>query len=536
MARPKIDYGETDTAVPTLERTASKGGSALIAIAFHPETDRIGEELMVGSGPTWLQRLSRLEGEFINQASGESAPLGTSQVSRDPIEVRREGGQLVFAQSGRSPLLVDGCPVEGRLTIDAARLRPGVVIELGRSVVLFLHESDGSRAGPSDELGMVGSSAELELVRQQVRRVADLRVPVLVRGETGTGKELVARALHRLSGRRGTFVAVNLGAVSESTAAAELFGHVKGAFTDAKADGKGYFQTADGGTLFLDEIGEASIDTQVKLLRALETGDVLRVGSSLPIKLDVRVVAATDAALEQAMAHGRFKAPLFHRLAQFCITLPPLRVRLSDVPRLFITFLKTALDETRQQRSLGGWFPAALMARLLRHNWPGNVRELKSFATSLAITNRGRDEFLLPPDLDARLASPPAAVRRSVESPQMDRAEVDVVPNTMDRIADIAPEVRSGGPISDAAALAVLQAHLWEVRPAARALGIAPNTLYQIIDRSPNLMRAADVEAEAILGALEQHGGDQALAANHLRLSLRALRQRMRELGIAGSS
>ncbi len=514
-----IELGETGDLRALLQRPAADPGFVVCAIAHHPFVDRIGEEHVLEASGSWSLRLSRLEPDFASEST-EPAPLGVSQISREPLELRCTEDALVFSKRARGHVLIDGEPLDEPLSLPLERLRRGIVIELGQSVVLLLHlrhaESGPARSGHD----MLGRSEAIQQVRDEVGRVADLAVPVLVRGETGTGKELVARALHALSGRRGNFVAVNMGAIPETTAAAELFGHVRGAFTDAKSDGKGYFQTAEHGTLFLDEIGEASSDIQVKLLRVLETQEVLRVGSAVPLRLDVRVVAATDADLELAIRERRFKAPLYHRLGQYLINLPPLRERPEDIPLLFTAFLREGLEKTQQGSRLKGpgpWYPAEVMARVLRHDWPGNVRQLRSFAHALAISNRGCVEFRLTAAVEQHLVSrdePAAPVAH----------------------ARPARELPSAGALTESEAFEALRRHDWEVRPAARALGIAANTLYQIIDRSPNLRRASDLSSEAIQDALEQAGGDQARAAGDLRLSLRGLRQRMRELGLLGDS
>ena len=196
---------------------------------------------------------------------------------------------------------------------------------LAGRIVLVLHPMPPAPAREVEGLGLTGDSAAMAQVRADVRRVADLEVAVLLRGETGTGKELVARAIHRRSPRRSRpYLAVNMGAIPPALAAAELFGAARGAFTGADQRRTGYFSQAHGGTLFLDEIGETPPEVQVLLLRALETGEIQPVGAEAPRRVDVRVLAATDADLEAAIAAGRFRAPLLHRLNGYEIRLPAL--------------------------------------------------------------------------------------------------------------------------------------------------------------------------------------------------------------------
>nr|WP_328700877.1 sigma-54 dependent transcriptional regulator [Corallococcus silvisoli] len=222
---------------------------------------------------------------------------------------------------------------------------------------------------------LVGESRAMQPVRRLIERVAPSAAPVLVTGEHGTGKEVVARMLHAASPRADrAFVAVNSGGLSEGVFESELFGHVKGAFTDAKADRIGCFELADGGTLFLDEIGNMPLTQQAKLLRVLQTGELHPVGSSRTRRVDVRVVSATNVDLGRAVMEGRFREDLLYRLNTVEVQLPPLRARREDIPLLAAHFL--AAQGQRYGRSGIQLAPDALEA-LLAYAWPGNVRELE---------------------------------------------------------------------------------------------------------------------------------------------------------------
>lgn len=223
---------------------------------------------------------------------------------------------------------------------------------------------------------ILGKSKSVEALRKMIERVAPTKSSVLIIGESGTGKELVARELHDLSAVGGkAFVPVNCGAIPENLIESELFGHKKGSFTGAVADKPGLFETANGGTLFLDEIGELPLPMQVKLLRALQERIIRRVGSNDDIKLDVRIVAATNRNLEAAIQKGTFREDLYYRLNVITIETPALRERKGDIPLLAQHFLKKFAGKF--EKKITGIEPAAMKA-LEGHRWPGNIRELEN--------------------------------------------------------------------------------------------------------------------------------------------------------------
>ncbi|MGE9266986.1 MAG: sigma-54-dependent transcriptional regulator, partial [Verrucomicrobiales bacterium] len=233
-----------------------------------------------------------------------------------------------------------------------------------------LKEKSGRRLTGLDRL--IGKSAPLERIMAQIEQIAPTKATVLIQGESGTGKEVVAHAIHDLSGRpREKFVAVNCAALSSQLLESELFGHEKGAFTGAAQRRVGRFEQADGGTLFLDEIGEIDAATQVKLLRALSERTIERVGSNAPIKVDVRVIAATNKDLGELVREGEFREDLFYRLNVLAVSMPPLRERREDIVLLANAFLKEfATENGRDLKPLSD----GAMNRLLAYPWPGNVR------------------------------------------------------------------------------------------------------------------------------------------------------------------
>jgi two-component system NtrC family response regulator len=238
------------------------------------------------------------------------------------------------------------------------------------------HRGWQQQANDGSFAGMVGASPQMQEVFAMIRKVAAAEVPVLINGESGTGKELVARAIHQCSGRKtGPLIAINCGAIPENLLESELFGHEKGAFTGAHAQRKGRLETAQGGTLFLDEVGELTPTLQVKLLRFLQEHVIERVGGREEIFLDVRVLAATNKDLQQALAGGGFREDLYYRLAGIVLSLPPLREREGDIVLLANVLLQRYAAES--QKKLTGFTQQALRA-IERHSWPGNIRELEN--------------------------------------------------------------------------------------------------------------------------------------------------------------
>jgi len=303
--------------------------------------------------------------------------------------------------------------------------------------------------------GMVGTSAAMLEVYDLVARVAPTTSTVLIQGETGTGKELVARAIHSTSRRaEHAFVTVDCNALAESLLESELFGHVKGAFTGAQTDKRGLIETAGGGTCFLDEIGEISACVQAKLLRVLQEREVRRVGGTDSVKVDVRVIAATNKDLATLVADERFREDLFYRLSVVTIVLPPLRERREDIPVLAGHFLQAFRDANEQA-------PVSIapetLALLGAYDWPGNVRELQhAIERAAALTT---NPVLLPEDLAPKLVG---AVRETASTAGSALGLKDVVKAHIRRVLKMAG---------------------WNKKLAAELLGIHRRTLYRLTKR-----------------------------------------------------
>jgi len=266
-------------------------------------------------------------------------------------------------------------------------------------------------SAPYEQGGLLGRSPVMIGLYKEIARVAPTRSTILIVGESGAGKELVARSIHQHSTRSGgAFVAVNCGALTETLLEAELFGHVRGAFTGAVSDRKGLWEEAAGGTLFLDEVGETSPALQVKLLRALQEGEIRRVGASRSTQVDARILAATNRNLEQDVKAGKFREDLFYRLSVVTLRAPALKERRTDIPLLAERFLGMVLDrEKHKQLTLS----EETIRTLVAYNWPGNVRELESAIEYAVLHARGH--AIVPEDLPEKLQS--VQVRAAARSP-----------------------------------------------------------------------------------------------------------------------
>jgi DNA-binding NtrC family response regulator len=325
-------------------------------------------------------------------------------------------------------------------------------VELGRALRRSARLEDENRRLRSDGLPqLIAESRAMQPVLRVMERVAPSDANVLITGEHGTGKEVVARWLHAASHRAGKpLVTVNAGGISEGIFESELFGHVKGAFTDARADRVGYFELADGGTLFLDEIGNLPLKLQAKLLRVLQTGEFQRVGSSRTRRADVRLLSATNVDVAREVAEGRFREDLLYRLNTVEIHLPPLRERREDVPLLAAFFLRR--QAARYRKRLEG-FDAEAMQALLDYRWPGNVRELEHTLERAALLARG--ETIRAEDLNLRPPADSAAVLEEMPLEEVERLLIQKA----------------------------LRRHEGNVSAAAEALGLSRSALYRRLQR-----------------------------------------------------
>jgi transcriptional regulator with PAS, ATPase and Fis domain len=372
------------TATPLETPTASRGSA--LAIRWVCPNDSVP--------PTPLDGRQRT----IGRAEECDAVLPGREISRRHAELGRTGPVLIIRNAGSH----NGVFVNGSL-VEEAPLERGDVVRLGEWVGVVADVAHDAAFGELIAGLVVGPT--LHACLEGLPAVAKSSLPIVLEGEPGTGKERVAAAIHAWSGRAGRIVALNCAAIPETLAESELFGHLKGAFTGADRPGLGLIRAADGGTLFLDEVVELSRAVQAKLLRVVEQQEVVPVGETEPVHVDVRVVAATHEPLERAVADGRFRGDLFSRLAGRTLRLPPLRERREEIPGLFQALL------ARRARRTPPSLDARLVETLCLADWPYNVRDLDLLAERLLAENPSADLLRrshLPPEL---LRNAPAGAR-----------------------------------------------------------------------------------------------------------------------------
>ncbi|HEY4319635.1 MAG TPA: sigma-54 dependent transcriptional regulator [Gemmatimonadales bacterium] len=388
--------------------------------------------------------------------------------------------------------------------------------------------------------GIFGESDAIQEVLVKIEQMAPVSSTVLIQGESGTGKELVAKAIHDLSPRRGRpFIAINCAALPETLLESELFGHEKGAFTGAAERRLGRFELADTGTIFLDEIGEIPQSVQVKLLRVLETRSFFRVGGTAPIKVDVRVVAATNRALKERVALGEFRDDLFYRLNVLSIYLPPLRERRDDIPLLVKRFVREFTSQ--HERTFPG-ISADAMQRLVQAPWPGNVRQLRNLIESMVVL-APRNEIRasdIPPDV---LETSVALVRTGTHAPGLSErgiggAEFEFILRSLMEMRSQLEELRRR--LDD-------QHHAVQVIEVTDPAQTAPPAIAPVgpdfaEEEEPELpptvlyrsgMTMAEMERIAIETVLSEYAGNRRKAAQVLGIGERTLYRKLKEFGIA---
>lgn len=376
--------------------------------------------------------------------------------------------------------------------------------------------------------GIIGTNPLLNRAIEVAVQVAMTDLSVLVTGESGVGKEFFPQIIHAYSPRKhGPYFAINCGAIPEGTIDSELFGHEKGAFTDAKADRRGYFEIADGGTLFLDEVGELPLSTQVRLLRVLETGEFIKMGSSKVLKTNVRVVAATNLDMRSAIQNGRFREDLYYRLNTIEIKVPPLRDRKEDIPLLFRKF---AVDFADRYKMPAVRLNEEVTAMLQSYYWYGNIRQLKNVAEQISVIESNHD--ITPAILQRYLPS-----NESVKTiATINQPSADTFMNERELLYKILFDMKKD--------MSKMQAQLNNLMSNSGVASSAPPASplyeqdYQLAEEVPNEqtltqpLSKRESEIKRIMTALEQTKGNRKETAEILDMSERTLYRKMKEYGI----
>ncbi len=361
--------------------------------------------------------------------------------------------------------------------------------------------------------GIIGKSVEIQEIVDVVQQVAPTDITVLITGESGVGKEVIARALHAASTRsKKPLVTVNCGAIPEGLIESELFGHERGSFTSAVETRKGYFEIADGGTVFLDEIGEMPTATQVKLLRVLENGEFMRIGSSVPRTSDARVIAATNKNLEVEVQQKSFRPDLYFRLRSVNIWIPPLRNRREDIPAL----IEQVVNEFSKKNNLQFFgFTDDATHLLMNYDWPGNVRELKNIVESILVLEKGKrveaddvQKYLQRPQVYSAERNLPVALNRTVEQAERELIYLALV--------DLKSDILQ------------LKQFLADGRAVQQPVGVLQGQK----NGDHGSLSLDEMERLLIVKALEKHRGNRRLAAQDLNISERTLYRKIKEFGL----
>ncbi|MEY4521813.1 MAG: hypothetical protein RIT10_998 [Bacteroidota bacterium] len=404
--------------------------------------------------------------------------------------------------------------------------------------------------------GIIGNAPLLNRALEVAIQVAPTDISVLVTGESGTGKEIIPQVIHQLSARKhGEYIAVNCGAIPEGTIDSELFGHEKGSFTGAAGSRQGYFEVANGGTIFLDEVAELPMQTQVRLLRVLETGEFIRVGSSKVIKTNVRVVAATNENMQRAIASGKFREDLFYRLSTVPIPLPPLRNREEDI---YLLFRKFASDFADKYRMPSIRLNPDAVNLLNAYTWPGNIRQLKNLVEQISVIEVAReiDGITLASYLPAENEKMPSLINEA-SSENFSEREIMYkflfdMKKDLSELKKIVIDIARGGEIdlnSDQAAIINRMyqevnngqhANMHNTRILPPAIEPLKNdypienehTDYEVHEEVEESLSLEDREKELIQKALEKHRGKRKYAAAELGISERTLYRKIKEYNL----
>jgi DNA-binding NtrC family response regulator len=505
---PKNDDDDAGLA-ETLRPGYGFGVSKLIAeatitglgIIWHNDHHRIGEIAPLHFDRSGTVQLSRMTPNFAGNREHDERPLLDQHLSRSSVLIQKiDNRQFLFTPPDKKiEVRVNGQDLVAPKTFHIDEFGNEIIIFLSNSVVLSLFNAPARRIdeAAAKQFGMLGISEAIVATKRAISRLSKGNLPVLIRGETGTGKELVATGLHEAGDRvQHAMIAVNMATLTPSLAAAELFGVKKGAYTGAERDKAGLFEQADGGVLFLDEIGDTPNEVQPMLLRVIENGEFRRVGDDKVRKANVRVFAATDRSLELDVRGQVFNQPLRRRLEAISISVPPLRDRRCDLGILLRSFLQEQSNDMPRFDLTD--LSAADVHTLALYPWPGNVRELRNLAQQL------------------RYGQPLLIAAFSA----------DTAPSL---VLD-APRYDNPNKISEADLLGALDENNWVIKATAQSLNLSRTSLYERMKKSAAIRSIDDIRTDELERVLHEVPGGLNAWAKHLRVTRESLARRLRGL------
>jgi DNA-binding NtrC family response regulator len=507
-----------------------------LTIAWHPDLTRIGDQY-IGSTEAAVIEMSRFIPIF-QQIGSEALPIGHGGISRDPVRIVRDAndGVTICPPNSRMVVEVNGKEIHNPTFLSSAQIEAGAILGLGRAVFICLHWMRClPKNNPVDGFLGVGSSAIQ--TRDLIRLAATNDNAVLLLGETGTGKEVAAQGIHSLSKRNAhKMVSVNMAALNESLAAADLFGATRGAYTGAQTTRDGFFSEAQNSTLFLDEIGNTPATVQPMLLRVLENGEYRPLGAARDTRSNARLITATD----QDLYDESFNHALLRRLESFIIRIPPLRARREDIGLLILHLFKDskmANIETNQ-------IPPALISDMLNFEWPGNVRQLGNafkrallsiqlgeFPVLATIVERPKMTAGISAELRQTRDAAPAEFMPSNASSTPATSNTNRINNASDEGKSAPMERKKIRDLTEDDIVNAMENHGWTIQYAADDLGISRPSMYKLIESNSQIRRVEQIPAEEIREQLQLANNHVEQCASRLKTPSEALRRHLKGLG-----
>ena len=469
-----------------------------LGIIWHADQSRVGQIASLFHKKENQMELSRFTPLFYGDLENLGAPLLDEHISRKPILIKRVKPReyMITPPISNMEVMVNGVEINEPSLFSIDELGREIIISISNKIILAIFERPVAHVNTASKFGIKGVSAAIFQMWRSIELAAPYNTPVLIRGETGTGKELVAQALHRLSTRVDKpMLNINMATLTGDLAVSELFGAVKGSYTGANADRAGLFEQASDSSLFLDEIAATAENIQPMLLRVLETQEVRRVGDAHTRKVNARIIAATDHSMEQ----GEFNQPLLRRLESIVINVPPLRHRRVDIGELIVHFLGKEVENN--QENLAKLINGKQILKLVLHEWPGNIRELRNTVQQLVM------------GIPVKLLDEPH----------------DVLPQSTRKIVE-RKKYRDKKSVTEDEMLLALDKNNWSIKSSAITLNISRTALYDLMQASTKVRRVEDITDKEIDLLTSKEKGDINTWAKELRVGKDSLRRRLKEM------